>query len=116
MTARSLIARVFQQEHLNFVLTNRIPRRLATRFVGWFSKIEQPLVRRLSIATWRLFADLRLEEAKKLSFSSLHDCFMRELKDGVNVFTNLPDNFFTPIQIAPCGVNLTVDQINAQQV
>jgi ribose transport system substrate-binding protein len=39
-----------------------------------------------------------------------------ELKDGVNVFTNLPDNFFTPIQIAPCGVNLTVDQINAQQV
>jgi ribose transport system substrate-binding protein len=39
-----------------------------------------------------------------------------ELKDGLNVFTNLPDNFFTPIQIAPCGVNLTVDQINAQQV
>ncbi len=39
-----------------------------------------------------------------------------ELQDGVNVFTNLPDNFFTLIQIAPCGVNLTVDQINAQQV
>jgi ribose transport system substrate-binding protein len=39
-----------------------------------------------------------------------------ELEDGVNVFTNLPDNFFTPIQIEPCGVNLTVDQINAQQV
>ncbi len=39
-----------------------------------------------------------------------------DLKDGVNVFTNLPDNFFTPIQIPQCGVNLTADQINAQNV
>jgi ribose transport system substrate-binding protein len=39
-----------------------------------------------------------------------------DLKDGVNVFNNLPDNFFTPIQIAQCGINLTADQINAQNV
>jgi ribose transport system substrate-binding protein len=39
-----------------------------------------------------------------------------DLKDGVNVFTNLPDNFFTPIQITQCGVNLNADQINAQNV
>jgi ribose transport system substrate-binding protein len=39
-----------------------------------------------------------------------------DLKDGVNVFSNLPDNFFTPIQIQECGVNLTADQINAQNV
>jgi ribose transport system substrate-binding protein len=39
-----------------------------------------------------------------------------DLKDGVNVFSNLPDNFFTPIQISQCGVNLTADQINAQNV
>ena len=45
MTVRSLIARVFQQEGLNFLLTNRIPRRQATRLMGWLSKIEQPLVR-----------------------------------------------------------------------
>jgi hypothetical protein len=32
---------------------------LLTRFMGWFSQIEQPLMRDLSIATWRLFADLR---------------------------------------------------------
>ena len=71
-----------QQEDINFLLTNRIPRRLVTRFVGWLSRIEQPLVRDVSIAIWRLFSDLDLSEAKKTSFRSLHDCFVRELKDG----------------------------------
>ena len=71
-----------QQEDVNFLLTNRIPRRLVTRLVGWLSRIEQPLVRDVSIAVWRLFSDLDLSEAKKSSFTSLHDCFVRELKDG----------------------------------
>ncbi len=56
--------RLIEQEDINFLLTNRIPRRLATQFIGWFSRIEQPLVRDLSIAVWRLFADLDLREAK----------------------------------------------------
>jgi phosphatidylserine decarboxylase len=62
MTVRSVLAAVLQQEDLNFLLTNRIPRRLATRFVGWFSQIEQPLVRDLSIALWRFFADVDLSD------------------------------------------------------
>jgi ribose transport system substrate-binding protein len=37
-----------------------------------------------------------------------------ELKPGVNVFPDGPDNFFTPIQIPACGVNLTFEQIEAQ--
>src|SRR5262252_2149578 len=82
MTVLTSLQRVFQQEDVNFLLTNRIPRRLLTRFMGWFSKIEQPLVRDLSIAVWRLLADLRLDEAKKQRFASLHDCFIRELKPG----------------------------------
>ena len=46
MTIRTADLRsVLQQEDLNFLLTNRIPRRLLTRFMGWFSQIEQPLVR-----------------------------------------------------------------------
>jgi phosphatidylserine decarboxylase len=69
-------------ESLNFLLTNRFPRQAASRFMGWFSKIRQPLVSRLSLAAWRALADLRLEEAKKTRFSSLHDCFTRELKPG----------------------------------
>ena len=51
--------------------------------MGRFSRIENRLICRLSIATWRLFVDdLRLEEARKSSFRSLHDCFVRELKPG----------------------------------
>ena len=83
MTIRGLIARFTQQEDLNFLLTNRIPRAALTRFMGWFSKIENPLVRDASIACWRLFSDLDLSEAKKTEFKSLHDCFTRELRPGL---------------------------------
>ena len=83
MTVRSLISALTQQEDLNFLLTNRIPRAALTRFMGWFSKIENPLVRDASIACWRLFSELDLSEAKKTEFRSLHDCFTRELKPGL---------------------------------
>src|ERR1700681_1376591 len=46
-----------QQEDLNFLLTNRIPRAALTRFMGWFSKIENSIVRDASIACWRMFSD-----------------------------------------------------------
>ena len=83
MTIRGLIAALTQQEDLNFLLTNRVPRAALTRFMGWFSKIEAPLVRDFSIACWRLFSDLDLSEAKATHFMSLHDCFTRELKPGL---------------------------------
>ena len=83
MPTNSLLKRFTQAEQINFLLTNRIPRRYATLFMGWFSKLENPLVRKLSISLWRFFADdLNLTEAKKSDFSSLHDCFIRELKPG----------------------------------
>ena len=97
MTMRAQILRIMAQEDVNFLLTNRIPRRLATQFIGRFSRIEQPLVRRLSIAIWRLFSDLDLSEAKKTDFRSLHDCFVRELKDGAR-----PINRAADIVVSPC--------------
>jgi phosphatidylserine decarboxylase len=83
MTIRGLISALTQQEDLNFLLTNRIPRAALTRFMGWFSKIENPVVRDASIACWRMFSDLDLREARKTEFRSLHDCFTRELKPGL---------------------------------
>ncbi|HJY77049.1 MAG TPA: archaetidylserine decarboxylase [Burkholderiales bacterium] len=96
---------VLLQEDINFLLTNRIPRALLTRFMGWFSKIEQPLVRDLSIAAWRLFADLHLEEAKKQRFSSLHDCFIRELKPGARPVCADPEVLASPCDaiVGACG-------------
>lgn len=105
MTIRSLIAKAVQQEDLNFLLTNRIPRRLATKFMGWFSQIEQPFVRDVSIAIWRLFSDLDLREAKKSRFSSMHDCFIRELKDGARPIDSEPSVLISPCDaiVGACG-------------
>ena len=97
MTLRTEMLRVFEQEDVNFLLTNRIPRRLLTRFMGWFSRIEQPLVRDLSIGLWRFFSDLDLAEAKKTGFRSMHDCFTRELKDGARPVVADPS-----ILVSPC--------------
>jgi phosphatidylserine decarboxylase len=76
------LLKILHQEDINFLLTNRIPRRLATRWIGWLSKIENPLVARASIAIWRQFADLDLSDARQQSFRSLHACFTRALKPG----------------------------------
>nr|WP_294556064.1 archaetidylserine decarboxylase [uncultured Rhodopila sp.] len=89
--------KIVQQEDLNFLVTNRIPRRLATRFVGWFSKIENPLVRDLSIGCWRFFADLDLSDAKEARFRSMHDCFTRRLKDGARPMDMDPE-----VLVSPC--------------
>ena len=79
-----LIRTLTQQEQLNFLLTNRIPRRQVTRFMGWYSGIESPMLTQVSLAVWKLFVDdLNLNEAKQTHFNSLRDCFIRELKDGV---------------------------------
>ncbi|MFZ3359052.1 MAG: archaetidylserine decarboxylase [Xanthobacteraceae bacterium] len=105
MTVRTHILRIFEQEDINFLLTNRIPRRLVTRFIGWFSKIEKPLIRDLSIALWRLFSDLDLSEAKKTEFRSLHDCFIRELKAGARLIDTAPDVLVSPCDaiVGACG-------------
>jgi phosphatidylserine decarboxylase len=96
MTIKSLITAVTEQENVNFLLTNRIPRAAVTRFMGWFSQIENRMVCAASIACWRLFSDLDLSEAKKTEFKSLHDCFTRELKDGLRPFDPDPQVVASP--------------------
>ena len=82
MTVASPLGKIFAQEDVNFLLSNRIPRQLATRFIGWFSQIEHPLVARAAIAVWRQFSELDLSDAQTQCFSSVHACFTRALKPG----------------------------------
>jgi phosphatidylserine decarboxylase len=105
MTAKSVIARIVQQEDINFLLTNRIPRGLLTRLVGRLSRIENPLFCRICIALWGLFTDLDLSEAKKQHFSSVHECFTRELKDGARRIDSNPDCLISPCDalVGACG-------------
>lgn len=99
------LSRFVEQENINFLLTNRIPRYALTRFMGWFSKIEHPLVRDVSIGVWRLFADLDLSDAKKQEFRSLHDCFVRELRDGARPIDMRPEILASPCDaiVGACG-------------
>lgn len=105
MTGKFLIARVVGQEDINFLLTNRIPRRLLTLFMGWLSRIEHPLVCRAGIALWRLFTDLDLSEAKQTRFESLHACFTRELKEGARLIAADPGILVSPCDalVGACG-------------
>lgn len=105
MTQESLISRLSRQETLNFLLTNRVPRAFLTRFVGWWSKIEHPWVCRASIWLWRLFTDLDLSDAKTQQFKSVHECFTRELKEGVRPVDQDPDVLVSPCDtlVGACG-------------
>jgi len=105
MKIRQLRDRLLQQEDLNFLLTNRVPRIALTRFMGWFSQVRQPLVRTLSIKAWQLFAELDLSDAKKRRFDSLHDCFIRELKPGARPVDHDPGVLASPCDaiVGACG-------------
>jgi len=97
MSLRQQIQNLINQEDLNFLLTNRLPRRFLTQFMGWFSKIEQPLLRDFSIAIWKYFSALDLTEAKKSQFTSMHDCFTRELKPGLRPLAMDPQVMASPV-------------------
>jgi len=101
-----LIGKLTQQEQLNFLLTNRIPRRTLTHFMGWYSRIRNPWLTRLSIGLWKLFAsDLDLRESRQQRFDSLHDCFIRQLKPGTRTINTATDIISSPCDaiVGACG-------------
>jgi phosphatidylserine decarboxylase len=97
MNMKTLVRRLGQREDLNFALTNRIPRRALTSFVGRVSRSERPWIRGPSIALWRVFTDLDLEEAETKDFRSLRGLFTRRLKPGARPVCAEPG-----ILVSPC--------------
>ena len=97
MSLRSTFATIAAHEDLNFLLTNRIPRTAFTRFMGWFSKIELPVVSAASIALWRFFCDVDLTDAADSRFRSLHAAFTRGLQQGARAVDGDPATV-----VAPC--------------
>jgi phosphatidylserine decarboxylase len=97
--------RLLQQEDLNFLLTNRVPRIALTRLMGWFSGLRNPWLARASIAAWRLFADLDLSDAREQRFASLRDCFTRALVDGARPVVADPALLASPCDaiVGACG-------------
>jgi phosphatidylserine decarboxylase len=96
--AASVLGRVFLQEDINFLVTNRIPRRYATLAAGWVGRIRHRGFTRLCVKTWSLFDDLRLDEAQTRDFVSLQECFVRKLRADVR-----------PIDSDPCVIGSPCD-------
>jgi phosphatidylserine decarboxylase len=90
------LRKLSQRERINFLLTNRVPRKALTHLVGWWSRIESPLLTRASIAVWGLFTDLDLSDAKSERFTSLRACFTRELLPGARAVDPRPDVVTSP--------------------
>ena len=105
MTISERLQKIFAQEDLNFLLTNRIPRLATTHLVGWFSQIKSPLLARMSITVWRWFSGLDLSESRQQRFESLHECFIRELKDGARPVDPDPQTMSSPCDgiVGACG-------------
>lgn len=101
-SAPSSLARFFLQEDINFLVTNRLPRRFSTQVMGWFAGIESRRLTRASLAVWRLFADdLRLEEAESTDFRSLRDVFVRGLRPGARPVAEDPN-----VAVSPCDAEV----------
>jgi phosphatidylserine decarboxylase len=112
MTLRAVLSRITQQENINFLLTNRLPRRWLTLFMGWVSRIEHPGLTRIGIAIWRTFTELDLSEAKATRFRSLHECFTRELRDGARSIDPDPR-----VLVSPCdGIVGAMGKVSAGSV
>ena len=105
MNIRAWRDRLLQNEELNFLLTNRIPRQAATHAIGWFSRIRSPLLARVSIAVWRLFTDLDLSDAQTQRFDSLHACFTRRLRAGARTVDDAAAVMASPCDgiVGECG-------------
>jgi phosphatidylserine decarboxylase len=97
MSLRSAVLNIAAQEDINFLLTNRIPRLALTRFMGWFSKIENPFVAKASIALWQFFCDVDLTESRDTRFRSLHAAFTRVLGPGARIVDPDPS-----VLVSPC--------------
>lgn len=97
--------RLLQQEDLNFLLTNRIPRIALTRLMGWYANLKSPLLTRLNIAVWRLFTDLDLSEAVPQRYQSLQQCFTRALQPGQRTVDADPQVLASPCDgiVGVCG-------------
>jgi phosphatidylserine decarboxylase len=94
-----------QLSQVNFLLTNRIPRRALTLLMGRVSRIENAWLCAVGIALWRIFSDLDLSDAKQTRFKSLNDCFTRELKEGARSVDARTEYLTSPCDaiVGACG-------------
>lgn len=85
-------------EELNFLVTNRLPRRAATLLAGRLAQIRSRRFTRAALRVWQAFGGpLDLHEAEHDDFETLEACFTRRLKPGARPLA--PD---AEVVVSPC--------------
>ncbi len=109
MTARRPIRRLASSGALNFVICNRLPRRLATLAMGRISRYENRWFAAAGIALWRRFGGLDLRDAERVRYASLQECFTRRLRPGARSVVGDPRRLASPCDavVGACG---TIDR------
>ncbi len=99
------LRRLAALETLNFALTNRVPRVALTRCMGWYSGLRSPALTRFSLAVWRLFTDIDLDEAEPRRYESLQQVFTRRLRPGARTVDADPAVLASPCDaiVGACG-------------
>lgn len=93
-----LLARLARHEDINFLVTNRLPRRLAAKVVARLGQVEHPGVVRLLLGIWRQFdPSLDLSDAAPGDYRSLHAVFTRRLRAGARPVDPDPH-----VLVSPC--------------
>ena len=101
MTIRTQIMKFLLQEDVNFLLTNRLPRRALTTAMGRLAKVENPIVAKPMMGAWRFFSGADLSEAAEPRYRSLRDAFVRGLKPGARTYDPDPN-----VLASPCDANV----------
>jgi phosphatidylserine decarboxylase len=99
---------------INFALTNRLPRTLCTIAFGKLSRIRSRWLAAALVAIWRRTSDLDLSDSLRQDFTSLHDCFTRELKPGARIVSQEPGTLSSPCD-AIVGAHGVVDDMTMLQ-
>ncbi|WP_240653429.1 archaetidylserine decarboxylase [Sphingomonas crocodyli] len=98
---RNSLMKFLLQEDVNFLLTNRLPRRALTTTMGRLAKVENPLLAKPMMGAWRFFSGADLSEAAEPHYKNLRDAFVRALKPGARTYDPDPN-----ILASPCDANV----------
>ncbi|TZG27529.1 archaetidylserine decarboxylase [Sphingomonas montanisoli] len=115
MTIRDSLMKFLLQEDVNFLLTNRLPRRALTTAMGRLAKVETPIVAQPMMRAWRFFSGADLSEAAEPSYKSLRDAFVRALKPGARTYDPDPNVLASPCD-ANVGAGGTIDGDKLYQI
>jgi phosphatidylserine decarboxylase len=94
MMTNRLLLRV--ADALNFWLTNGLPRRRASVWMGRLSRYRNRWLTPLMLWVWNRFDPIELADSPPQQYACLRDCFVRPLLPGARVIDADPDTLCSP--------------------